>query len=169
VRKTQTEQERQIADEPRGSVIAVTGEDDRFAAARRTGVEEAIDRGLPLILYDWDSASWFGEPLPNQWASEGAEDRLPDRLAERHLEFVGRHSVAVQVRDARQHGADAYAWLPKDHGPAALATYAAQQQAVAIVLPQDLTELDGLEAILNGSTQPAKDLRSATAAELIFR
>jgi hypothetical protein len=147
----------------------VTGEDDRFAAARRTGIEEALDRGLPLILYDWDSASWLGEPLPNQWASEGAEERIPDRLEERHLEFVGRHSVATQVRDAKDHGVDAFAWLPKDHGPAALASYASQQGAVAIVLPRDLTELDGLEAILNGTTRPADELRTNTTAELLFR
>jgi hypothetical protein len=157
------------AEKPAGSVIAVTGEDDRFAAARKTGIEEALDRGVPLILYDWDSASWLGEPLPNQWASEGAEDRIPDRLEVRHLEFVGRHDVAVQVSDATNHGVEAYAWLPKDHGPAALAAYATQQRAVAIVLPRDLTELDGLEAILNGSARPAEELRSTTTAELLFR
>lgn len=150
-----------------GAVVAVVGEDDRFSSAWLRGVDLAVERRQPLILYDWDSASLLGEPLPTHWSSDGWEDRVPDRLDPSQLDAAGRAPMAEQVRRARDHGVDAYAWLPADHGASALAEYAGAQGATAIVVPADLSELGGLDAVLAGTSRPAEELERTTRIEVI--
>lgn len=150
-----------------GSIVAVTADDDRFAAARRSAAALAADRGRILILYDWDAPSFFSEPLPTWWSSDGWERRLPDRLDSVQLEAAGRPQIADQVREAEARGVTAFGWLPSDHGPEALAEYANGQGASTIVIPRELTELDGLDAIVNGSTEPAEAADERARAEVV--
>lgn len=150
-----------------GAVVVVTAEDDRFAIARRSAVDLAAEQDRPLILYDWDAPSLFSEPLPTWWSSEGWDRRVPDRLDAEALDRVGRSLIADQVREAAERGVAAFGWLPSDHGPQALADYANGQGASVIVIPRDLTELDGLEAIVNGSTRPVQELDERAAARVV--
>jgi hypothetical protein len=148
-------------------VIAVTAEDDRFRGARERGTSLAAERGSTLLLYDWDAPSLFAEPLPSWWSSEGAGDRFGDRLAADQLDEVGRSSIADQVREAERAGVPARGWLPKDHGPNALARYARAQQAAVVVLPTDLAEVAGLEALLAGTDRPAEAVAEQTTARVV--
>lgn len=75
--------------------------------------------------------------------------------------------MAEQVRQARVRGVDAFGWLPSDHGSGVLAEYANGQGASTIVVPRDLAELDGLEALLNGTARPAEELEQQATAELV--
>jgi hypothetical protein len=99
-----------------GAIVVVTAEDDRFAPAREVAARLAKDRDLPVILYDFDAASAFEEPLPTWWSSDGWEDRFPDRLDEQQLEEAGRGPIAQQVRTLRTAGIEAFGWLPSEKG-----------------------------------------------------
>ena len=151
-----------------GTVIAVTGDDDRYESARRKAVDLAGAAQHALILYDWDAPTLFGDPLPTWWSGEGSEGMFSRRLDENHLRAAGRAGVADQVAEARQGGLEAFGWLPSEHGPGALATYAREQRASTIVVPAALTEVGGLEALLNGTTQPAETLSTETPARVVI-
>ena len=149
-----------------GAIVAVTGEDDRFAASREWAAARAADDGRPVILYDWHAASILGEPLPTWWSSDGRDRRFSDRLEPHQLDAAGRSSIADQVRELRGRGLAAFAWLPSDHGPGALAEYAAGHGAAVIVIPRDLEELGGLDAVVNGTARPAEELEERDVAEI---
>ena len=119
------------------TVIAVTGEDDRFAPVREAAQQRAKREHATLILYDLDAAeSPLESPLPTGWSAEGTEEEVGDRLGPEELEAAGREAVARQVVEARRQGLDAWGWLPSDAGREALLEYAAAQPGARIVAPQ---------------------------------
>lgn len=138
-------------------VIAYTTGDDAHRDVRRATAEHAKGHGCPIILFVADAASIFEEPMPNQWASEGESDRFGSRLGPDDLEVLGRSDVAKQFEDARASGVAAFAWLPKDHGPGALAAYAREQRAHLIFVPEVLEGIDELSSLLGGAT-PGEEL-----------
>jgi hypothetical protein len=143
----------------RGStVVAYTTKDDEHAAVRLAAVQHARDHGCTVILYAADAASAFEEPLPNQWASEGEEKRFGDRLTTEDLEFLGRQAIADQVREAQAGGVDAFGWLPKDHGPRALADYARLQGAHRVFVPDELETIDEISSFLAGELDAVDEL-----------
>jgi hypothetical protein len=147
------------------AVVAHTTEDDQHAEVRHAAEVHAKEHGCVLILYAADVASWWSEPMPNQWASEGEGDRFGDRLSPKDLEALGRSTLAAQVREGRRTGAKASAWLPKDKGVGALAEYAASQAAHALFVPESLDSIDELRSLLatggrEGTAKPSIDLRS---------
>ena len=146
------------ADPVRPVVIAYTTEDDRYAAVRLAAVQHAREHGCAVILYAADAASAFSEPMPNQWASEGEADRFGDRLTTSDLEFLGRNPVATQVREAQAGGVEAFGWLPKDHGPRALADYARAQGAHRVFAPAELDAIDELSSLLDGAPNAIDEL-----------
>jgi hypothetical protein len=133
------------------SVIAVTADDDRFATTRRAAMSLAESEGAELILYDWDAASKFGNPLPSVWSAEGTDTAVPDRLDEQELEAAGRDAIARQVTEARAAGLAASAWLPSEHGPEALIQYARDHGAVGVVVPDELRD------VADGSAKEAEE------------
>lgn len=149
-----------------GVIIAITGDDDRFAAARRRAMSLA-GAGDILILYDWDAPTLFGDPLPTWWSGEGSEGLFSRRLDQTRLRAAGRATIADQVAEADTAGVTAYGWLPSDHGPKALADYAREQGAATIVVPGALEEVNGLDVLLNGTGQPAHTLDAETRATVI--
>lgn len=125
------------------TVIAVTGEDDRFEPVREAAVERALAEHATLILYDMDaSGSPLESPLPTQWSAEGTEDELSGRLGPEELEAAGRAPIAEQVRIARGKGIDAWGWLPNDAGRDDLIAYASKQPAPHIIVPGDEDDMD---------------------------
>ena len=130
------------------AVVAYTTEADEFAEVRRAADDHAIAHGCVVVLYAADVASWWSEPMPNQWGSEGEGDRFGDRLSPSDLDALGRSAVAEQVRDSRRAGAKASAWLPKDKGVGALAGYASAQGAHIVFVPGSLDSIDELRALL---------------------
>ena len=150
------------------TVIAVTGDDDRYESVRQKAADLAGTAKQALILYDWDAPTLFGDPLPTWWSGEGSEGMFSRRLDEKHLRAAGRAGIADQVAEARQSGLEAFGWLPSEHGPGALATYALEQRASTIVVPAALKEVGGLEAVLNGTTQPAETLSAETRARVVI-
>ncbi|HEY6569365.1 MAG TPA: hypothetical protein VIZ22_03700 [Candidatus Limnocylindrales bacterium] len=151
-----------------GAIIVVAAEDERFGGALRRATELATKRGEPLLLYDWDAPSFLAEPLPTWWSSEGSRDQLPDRLDPEQLRTAGRGALAAQVDRARDSGVEAFGWLPSDHGPGPLADYAGAQGASIVVVPRDLTELHGLDALINGTARPADELVERASAAVVI-
>jgi hypothetical protein len=148
-------------------VIAVTAEDDRFRSTRMRGEQAAADSGAPLLLYDWDAPTLFGDPLPTWWSSEGSQDRFGDRLDADQLDEVGRATIGDQVREATQRGVPAWGWLPSDHGPEALARYARAQQARVVVVPEDLPDLPALKTRLAGPDGPEAAEAASPGARIL--
>ena len=125
------------------TVIAVTGEDDRYEPIRRAAIERARAEHASLILYDIDAAgSPLESPVPTQWSAEGTEDDVGDRLGPRELEAAGRQAIARQVEDARAQGLDAWGWLPSDTSRDALVEYASREPAARVFAPKDDPDLD---------------------------
>ncbi len=150
-----------------GCVVGVTGEDDRFAYARRAAMRLARGEELPLILYDLDSASLLNEPLPSGWSAEGAGAQFGDRLTADDLRRLGRAPLAEQVDEARDAGIEAYGWLPTSHGPDPLAEYAAQQGARHIVMSAEHEQVDPLSALLEGTQRPINHLAEEAPARVV--
>ena len=135
----------QAAPRTGASVVAVTADDDRFAASRYAAVDLAARENAELILYDWESPMLFGDPLPSVWSADGTDKAVPDRLDEEALEAAGRASIARQVTEAKAAGVPATAWLPSERGGEALVRYARDHHAIAIVVPTELSrDMGGL-------------------------
>lgn len=125
------------------TVIAVTGEDDRFKLVREAAMRRAKRDRATLILYDLDAVeSPLESPLPTGWSAEGTEEEVGDRLGPEELEAAGREAIARQVLAARQRGLDAWGWLPSDKGRDALLEYAGRQPAAHIVVPEGDPDLE---------------------------
>jgi hypothetical protein len=152
------------ADQP---IIAVTAEDDRFGHARAAGLRLAQRDGLPLVLYNIDSASLFNEPMPSAWSAEGSGEQYGSRLTAEQLERLGRRPIAQQVAEARAAGVEAYGWLPSGHGPDPLAEYAQQQRARTVVVPAEQEDCDAFCAVLSGTFEPVEKLAESTPTEVI--
>jgi hypothetical protein len=148
-------------------IIVVTGDDDRYAVARRKSMDLAAADGHPLILYDWDAPSFFGSPLPTWWSGEGSEDLVSRRLDQAKLRTAGRASIADQVAEAEALGIAASGWLPSEHGPTPLAAYAREQGAATIVVPSAFEDVGGLDALLHGNDQAGALDASTPACVLV--
>ena len=135
------------------TVIAVTGEDDRFEPVRRAAIDRAKAEGASLILYDIDAVtSLLESPLPTGWSADGTEEKVGDRLGPQELEAAGREPIARQVQDARNRGVDAWGWLPSDKGRDALLEYAAREPGAQLMVPEgdpdlDVSDMPGAEAV----------------------
>lgn len=126
----------------RRTIIAVTGEDDRYEPVRRAGLDRALADHATLILYDLDAGrDPLESPLPTEWSAEGSEEAVADRLGPDELEAAGRSAIAEQVRQARAAGVDAWGWLPERDDRATLSAYAGQQVEPLLLLPDDDPEL----------------------------
>jgi hypothetical protein len=120
------------------TIIAVTGEDDRFESVRKAALDRALAEHATLILYDLDAPeSPFESPVPTGWSAEGTEEEVGDRMSPEELEAAGRAPIAEQVRAARAKGIDAWGWLPKDKSRDELVAYAARQPGAHLVVPDD--------------------------------
>jgi hypothetical protein len=139
------------------TVIAVTGEDDRFEPVLRAAVDRALEEHATLILYDVDaSGSPLESPLPTGWSADGTEEAVGDRLGPEELEAAGHAAIAEQVRAARGRGIDAWGWLPSDPARDELAAYAARQPGSHVMVPRndgdlDLEELPEAEVVGSGA------------------
>lgn len=125
------------------TVIAVTGEDDRFRPVRKAAIERAKAEHATLILYDIDAPTGpLESQTPTGWSAEGTEEDAADRLGPEELEAAGRESIGRQVAEARTHGIDAWGWLPSDGGREALVEYAAGEPGARIMVPAGDPDLD---------------------------
>src|SRR4051812_35587625 len=128
-------------DSPR-TIVAVTGEDDRYARVRDTAIERALEDHAILILYDLDAGrDPLESPLPTEWSAEGTDEAVADRLGPEELEAAGREIIASQVREGREKGVDAWGWLPEKDDRATLLDYAGAQPESLILVPDDEPEL----------------------------
>jgi len=140
------------------TVIAVTGEDDRFAEIRKAAAERALEEHATLILYDMDAAvSPLESAMPTGWSAEGTEEDAGDRLGPEELEAAGHEGIARQVRAARAEGLDAWGWLASDTSREALLEYAAGEPAARIFAPTgdpdlDLADLPEAELVPTGAS-----------------
>src|SRR5947208_7875713 len=128
------------------TIVAVTGEDDRYRAVRSRATALAAGRHGTVILYDLDAGGLFSSPVPTEWSGEGEEELIDreagprDRLDPDELDTAGRASVADQVRQLRSMGVDAWAWLPTSKDAADLAEYAERQGASVVLVPPELKQ-----------------------------
>jgi hypothetical protein len=141
------------ADTPLPSAVVawITG-DDASIDVRLAAEDHARAHGCALILYVADAPSWWSEPMPNQWGSEGEGDRFGSRLGPEDLELLGRSDVRAQVIAGRDSRVSSFAWLPKTHGVEALARYASGQVAHVVFVPDDLDGIDALSSPVAGGT-----------------
>jgi hypothetical protein len=148
------------------TIVAVTGEDDRYRAVRSRATALAAGGRGTVILYDLDAGGVFSSPVPTEWSGEGeqeltAEEAGPrDRLDPDELDTAGRSAVADQVRQLRSMGVDAWAWLPTSKDAADLADYARQQGATVVLVPPDL-EKPGLVEKITGQAGTEDVARSS--------
>ena len=137
------------------TVIAVTGEDDRFEPVRNAAVDRALAEHATLILYDVDaSESPLESPLPTEWSAEGTEEEVGDRLGPEELEAAGRAAIATQVREARAKGIDAWGWLPDKADRDELVAYASRQPGGHVMVPKGDEDLQ-LEDLPEAEVVPA--------------
>ena len=132
------------------TIVAVTGEGDRYAAVRSRATALAAGAEATVILYDIDAAAPLESPLPTQWSADGERETFGDRLGPDDLDAAGRAALATQVRGLRSMGIDAWAWLPSTPDGADLAGYAEHQDADVILVPEEL-EHPGLLDRLRGA------------------
>ena len=135
------------------TIVAVTGEDDRFDAIRSRATALAAGTGSTVILYDVDAAGMFASPVPTAWSGEGEKELMDDeasgdRLDADALDTAGRGAVARQVRAMRSMGVDAWGWLPTKGDATDLAAYATRLGATLVLVPGDLAPAE--------ATQPAE-------------
>ena len=152
----------------RSVVLAVTADDDRYAATRGEAVRLATEQGGRLILYDWDAATVLGDPLPSNWSADGTAEETPTELDEAALEAAGRAPIATQVAEARRAGVDTTAWLPSKPGAEALATYAREHGVGTIVVPRDLEAAGELERLATATADPAEGVREEADARVVL-
>src|SRR3954453_9438353 len=82
------------------TIIAVTGEDDRYRAVRSRATALAAGGHGTVILYGLDAGGLFSSPGPTEWSGEGEEELIDreagprDRLDPDELDTAGRASVA---------------------------------------------------------------------------
>ena len=145
------------------TIVAVTGEDDRYDAIRsRASALAAGGRGT-VILYDIDAAGVFASPVPTEWSGEGQkelvdDEAVHDRLDADALEAAGRGAIASQVRSLRSIGVDAWGWLPTKKDAADLAAYAERQGATVVLVPKDLEQPGLVDRVVgNEGTQQTND------------
>ena len=125
------------------TVIAVTGEDDRYEAVRGAAMERALAEHATLILYDIDAVqSPLESPIPTGWSAEGTEEDAGDRLGPEELEAAGHGVIARQVQEARGRGLDAWGWLPSKGSKEMLLEYAAREPGARIMVPEGDPDLD---------------------------
>src|SRR3954463_6866492 len=101
----------------RQTIVAVTGEDERYPPVRSRATALAAGGRGTVILYDLDAGGLFSSPVPTEWSGEGQRELTEqeagprDRLDPDELDTAGRAAVAEQVRQLRSVGVDAWAWL----------------------------------------------------------
>jgi hypothetical protein len=125
-------------------IVAVTGDDDRYAQTRRHAIQVASDSGRILLLYDIDAPTFLGDPLPTWWSGDGSEGQFSRRLDQVNLRAAGRATIADQLAEAEALGVAAFGWLPSQHGEGPLSEYAKEQGATTIVVPAGMPDIDGL-------------------------
>jgi hypothetical protein len=135
------------------TIVAVTGEDDRYGAVRSRATALAAGGRGTVILYDIDAAGVFASPVPTGWSGEGeqeltGDEARHDRLDPDALVTAGRAAVAEQVRSLRSMGVDAWGWLPTRKGAADLADYAERQGASLVLVPPDLEQPSLVDRVL---------------------
>jgi hypothetical protein len=152
------------------AVVAFTTQDDEHRDVRRTAGAHAKKHGCMVILYAADAASLWADPMPNEWDSDGEVERFGDRLTPEDLEFLGRSTIARQVRESLGAGAKASGWLPKDKGIEGLAAYARAQDAHTVFVPASLESLADLRRLLAGgpdvdAAMPRREVEVVPVAE----
>lgn len=139
------------------TIVAYTGEGDRYAAVRRRAVDMARETGATVVFYDADAASPLASPLPTNWSAEGTDMEVPARLEPDDLDAAGRGALADEVRNARAEGVEAYGWLPSGSDARDLAVYAEEIGAERILVPADLDDPDLVDRLRGRSADEARE------------
>jgi hypothetical protein len=162
-----------MATDPARTIVAVTGEDDRYGAVRSRATALAEGGQGTVILYDIDAGGLFASPVPTEWSGEGQEQLVEeeagprDRLGPDELDTAGRSAIAEQVRALRALGVDAWGWLPTTRDAADLAAYAERQGAGLVLVPADLEEPGPIDRLVGREGAAAAGERSPVAFEVV--
>jgi hypothetical protein len=153
-------------------IVAVTGEDDRFAAVRSRATAMAAGSDSTVILYDIDAAGIFASPVPTEWSGEGQEQLVEeeasgDRLDPDALATAGRAAIAEQVRSLRSVGVNAWGWLPVKKDAAELAAYAERQGASVVLVPPDLQQPSLVDRVLGNEGADQANQESPVRFEVV--
>jgi hypothetical protein len=148
-------------------IIAYMGEDEHYEPLVRQAIEKARSTGASLVLYDADSATRLGAPLPTAWSGEGSGELFGNVLTPEDLERAGRGKMASIVRDAIAAGVDTAGWLPGSRGADALAEYAEKIGATTIILPEDLEDRSFLDRF-RGDPSPDDVKEKSHRLTLVF-
>jgi nucleotide-binding universal stress UspA family protein len=151
----------------RGSIVVVSAEDDRFRAALDRAADLARAEKRPLILYDWDAPSLLAAPVPTFWSGDGPGERPDGPMDPDELDKAGRARIASQVREYRAHGVPAGGWLPAEPGAEALAAFAMENGASALVVPEDLPGADKLAPKDESGREPHDPTAPGSAIRII--
>ena len=134
-------------------IITYTSEDGRFDTVADVARKAAAAAGATLIYYDIDAAGVMGSPHPTFWSADNDTAIARGLLDPSELEAAGRHAVAKRVAESRESGVDAYGWLPDSPGADALVSFADEQHADLIVVPEGLADPNLLDRLRGRSLQ----------------
>jgi hypothetical protein len=157
---------------PSRTIVAVTGEDDRYRSVRSRATALAAGTGSTVILYDIDAAGVFASPVPTQWSGEGQEELTEqeasdDRLDADALDTAGRSAIADQVRSLRSVGIDAWGWLAVKRDARELAAYAERLGADVVLVPKDLEQPGLVDRVLGNEGAAAANAESPVRFETV--
>ncbi len=145
----------------RGTIVALVDEQGDLEHVRRAAVEMVEGApGARLILYDASSASALTEPVAAPVSAEGVADQYGSLLSPDDLEKLGRPELARQVRDARAKGVDAWGRLASEHGMEPLMSFARDQQADLVLLPDDIADPGVIDRLRGDTIEDAEEAAS---------
>jgi hypothetical protein len=162
-----------MPDTPHATIVAVTGEDDRFRTVRTRATALAAGGRGTVILYDIDAGGLFASPVPTEWSGEGQRELVDeeagpqDRLDPDELDTAGRSAIADQVRGMRAVGVDAWGWLPTSKDADDLAAYAERQGASLVLVPPELEQPGVLDRVAGRHGAAEADARSPIPFETV--
>ena len=155
------------------TIVAVTGEDDRYSPVRSRATALAAGGHGTVILYDLDAGGLFASPVPTGWSGEGQQELVEeeagprDRLDPDELDTAGRSAIADQVRSMRSVGVDAWGWLPTTKDAGDLAAYAERQGASLVLVPPDLEEPGLVDRLAGRKGAAEADRQTAVTFETV--
>lgn len=148
-------------------LVAWVDETGELDHVRRAALTLAKRDRARVILYDRDAASTFSDPMPNQWAAQGARGQLGDPLTDEELAKQGFEPFARMIAQARAVGVDAWGWLATEHGTGAAVDYARDHHADALLLPAELDDPSLGDRLKRETADRAVEEAEATHADLV--
>lgn len=134
------------------------GKDDAYRISREAGLRLAKDDGAAVVLYDRSSESYLTDPYPvGPWSDEDDAVSAESKLEPETLENLGRGYLATQLREAREAGLEAEAYLGQGSGAEALQRAIERYHPSLVVLPDEVDKASLLDRLGDNTLEDFKE------------